>query len=765
MNRIKQILEGDDIEHLLDGVISKIYKTGLIDLSDSETLSLIKIYHPQVFASRESELLRFMALSYKDLSEPRTLKEQIFKMYQEVIYEHYNYTYTPVQVDIASGINQNRVFSFSAPTSTGKSYLIMNLIRDCDTDVVVVVPSRALINEYFSKLCSLIPDKNVNILTFVEKVNTAHANKNVFIVTPERCREIFKYANDFNIGLFLFDEAQLSNEENLRGMYFDNIVRRCHNKFNNAKLVFAQPFVDNPASQIERNNLENEPGDSRRYKQRNVGQFYLAYDGSEFFHFGIYKEIMGSQKIKCDFNPILKSIEEGGSVLFYVSKSKILSRDFYQEFEPYIKLCKKITDERALELISKIQQYTGGKTDYSRNYYSLFIDLLSRGIVVHHGSMPLEARLVVEDFTKSGFCRICFATSTLEQGINMPFDIVFLDRLEASDPIGVKNLIGRAGRSTEAPVFDYGCVIIRSSGMTKFRKLMSTEDHLSSKSMLDEEVLEDDDLEEIKQELNDGSYDDNLNLPQSKLQRLSDIESDQLISQLLDYLFYKNKFISSDVVISNGERWRNMIDLFVKFYAHYIRRELSKGEISILHTAIRILVWRVGAKTFKNMCQLRYQYVSRAKERAEYNRNKWEFKKPARFTAKYQEIPNKNCFPVSLFDLGTAATSVDYDSIIYDTYDYLDKLIGFKLSDILYAAFLKFYERHHEDRALAAANYIKYGTNDSKEIWLLKYGVMFEDMEILKPHIQEINEQEIVVAQSYYNLPLDSRKIIERFVN
>lgn len=75
--------------------------------------------------------------------------------------------------------------------------------------------------------------------------------------------------------------------------------------------------------------------------------------------------------------------------------------------------------------------------------------------------------------------------------------------------------------------------------MTKFRKLMNTEDRLSSKSMLDEEKLEDDDLEEIKQELNDGSYDDYLNLPQSKLQRLSDDESDQLISQLLDYLFYK----------------------------------------------------------------------------------------------------------------------------------------------------------------------------------------------------------------------------------
>lgn len=347
----------------------------------------------------------------------------------------------------------------------------------------------------------------------------------------------------------------------------------------------------------------------------------------------------------------------------------------------------------------------------------------------------------------------------------MPFDIVFLDRLEASDPIGVKNLIGRAGRSSEAPEFDYGCVVIRSSGMTKFRNLMNTEDRLSSKSMLDEERLEDDDLEEIKQELNDGSYDDYLNLPQSKLQRLSDDESDQLISQLLDYLFYKNKFIPSEVVISNGERWKNMIELFEKFYAHYIRRDLSKGEISILHTAIRILVWRVGAKTFKNMCQLRYQYVSRTKERSEYKRNKWEFKLEARFTARYQEIPNKNCFAVPLFEYGTAASSVDYDSIIYDTYDYLDKLIGFKLSDILYAAFYKFFQRHQEERALEAANLIKYGTSDPKEIWLLKYGVMFEDMETLKPHIQDINEQEIVVAQSYYELPPENQKVIERFVN
>lgn len=164
----------------------------------------------------------------------------------------------------------------------------------------------------------------------------------MFLLLHQSVVEIFKYANDFNIGLFLFDEAQLSNEENLRGMYFDNIIRRCHDKFKNAKLVFAQPFIENPASQIERNNLGNEQTDFRRYKHRNVGQLYLTYDNSEFFHFGINKEIMGSRKIKCNFDPILKCIKEEGSVLFYVSKSKILSREFYQNSNPIFHYVKNI---------------------------------------------------------------------------------------------------------------------------------------------------------------------------------------------------------------------------------------------------------------------------------------------------------------------------------------------------------------------------------------------------------------------------------------
>ncbi len=79
--------------------------------------------------------------------------------------------------------------------------------------------------------------------------------------------------------------------------------------------------------------------------------------------------------------------------------------------------------------------------------------------------------------------------------------------------------------------------------------------------------------------------------------------------------------------------------------------------------------------------------------------------------------------------------------------------------------FYKYFLQNGDDRALTAANYIKYGTNDNQEIWLLKYGVMFEDITILKPHITSINQNELIVNQTFYQLPEDKRRAVERFVN
>ena len=67
--------------------------------------------------------------------------------------------------------------------------------------------------------------------------------------------------------------------------------------------------------------------------------------------------------------------------------------------------------------------------------------------------------------------------------------------------------------------------------------------------------------------------------------------------------------------------------------------------------------------------------------------------------------------------------------IIYDTYDYTDKVLSLSLKDPLSAAFILYFQRTDDTRALTISNFIKFGTNDETEIWLLKYGFSFEEIE------------------------------------
>ena len=109
----------------------------------------------------------------------------------------------------------------------------------------------------------------------------------------------------------------------------------------------------------------------------------------------------------------------------------------------------------------------------------------------------------------------------------------------------------------------------------------------------------------------------------------------------------------------------------------------------------------------------------------------------------YHDIPDKDLTAYPLVSTSIAAKDVDYDLIVYDTYDYLDKLIGFKLSDIFYAIFYQYYEATSDERALRLAKYFKYGTDKEREIWMLRYGFSFEEIEWVSECVDSIDETEI----------------------
>lgn len=777
-NVIQEIISHENLDEIYGYAKNALFKEGPVSITILEIFSYLKLFAPDYFANVEDEVLSIMGVFYKNPTS-KTFQSKLFDLYSAHIRQKYNHNYTPIQANILKQIQSNQNFSFSAPTSTGKSYVFRHLIETSTRDVAIVVPSRALINEYYDRTCELIPDRKVNILTFVDIINTKRATRTVFILTPERAKELFKHKDEIDLEFVLFDEAQLSDEDSTRGLFFDSIVRRIQSTFPEAKCIFAHPFVSNPEAQLQKNNFDIDDSKAFRYEQKCVGQIFFAHDGISYFHFGLDADIMGKRKIQSNFDPILRSLQTGRSVLIYTTKASIYNRSVFDKFKFYIDECHTLTDSTALHLIEQFKKYIGA-TDKGKGYYtSSMLEYMRKGIVVHHGSLPLQARLILEHFTQKGFCRICFATSTLEQGINMPFDVVYLNTFQASRTLSMKNLIGRAGRSTIQPHFDYGCIIIKSENMSTFRNVMLCNEMLNTTSLLDTTDDENPELRDFKEAINSGTYSDEYNLANSEIQRLCDTNIDVIVKNALDSLFDGDRLISIAQINTDTDSKLQLYQNLQNLYRYYLNgRELSDGEESVLDTAIKILLWKIHCKTFKSICWYRYAYVARIPERRElvkkYRAAKTlderqqirtiATKLQAKFIRGYDDIPNKTLPNYSIYRKGTRALDVDYDRIVFDTYDYLDKLISFRLSDIFYAIFFEYFKRINDLRALRMANYFKYGTDDENEIWMLRYGLSFEDIETLKPYLISVSKEEIVFSEDVKTLPIEQIEAIERYL-
>ncbi|MGE4592482.1 MULTISPECIES: DEAD/DEAH box helicase [Alcaligenes] len=86
--------------------------------------------------------------------------------------------------------------------------------------------------------------------------------------------------------------------------------------------------------------------------------------------------------------------------------------------------------------------------------------LLNHGIATSHGQMPQRLRRLMVEMIEKKICPITVATATLTEGVNLPFDLIFLTSLKRRgwDPVNeeqevtpistseFRNLAGRAGR-------------------------------------------------------------------------------------------------------------------------------------------------------------------------------------------------------------------------------------------------------------------------------------------------------------------------------
>jgi len=766
---------------LIKEILYDFHRYGPINNSHLETLSYLKRYNPETFNKYEGKLMFLMGLFYK-IREPNTFIEAIYNAYAQTIIEETGHNFTPVQADAYNSIKDYTNFSFSAPTSAGKSFLLQELIKEIKGDIIIVLPSRALLSEYLIKIKQLV-SKETLVLQFIEIVNTNKTKNRIFIITPERGEDIFKYIDKLNLELILLDEAQIS-EEGIRGMKFDSLVRRIDKKLNNIKKVFTHPFILNPEAQFQKHNISNNIG-SETYNQKTVGKIYVEHFKSSFKYFSPFDDKLNGKNI--DSNLVKDKILKGGTALIYISKTKIYSGDYIEEFAEYIELCPILTCKSSLHYINKLEDFFGTKDDRDKN--SILIYLMKRGIVIHHGSIPLKARLIIEEFVNGHHAKICFSTSTLIQGINMPFDIVWINNFsfngnEDQKTLNLKNLIGRAGRTTlEHSYFDYGYVIVEKKNKLTFIERLNKESSLSIISNLDNQSdSNNEDFIDIVDAIKNDTFNSELHLTNSQIERINNSNID------VDIIFILDNFLNDTLLPLSVKEYYHLKDSKRKkvkksfeniFKVHLRRQELTNGEKAVLSASIPVLLWMIQGKSFAEIISLRYAFLSEKDFRRrlrkqlinkEITLNKFRellTEKKIRYSCIANVLPDIN-FKIGapLFNRNLSITEIDFDMVIYDTYDYIDKVLSLSVSNPVSSAFILYFQKTNDIRAKVLSNYIKYGTNNETEIWLIKYGFSFDEIEILIEHIEKIDETEIVFKNSIqeFSLDPDNFKLIERYI-
>lgn len=770
---LEQIANGTGIREILSNAIKEFHTKGPTNLEVLEVISLIKMIHPETFSDYEDKLTSVMGLFYKQV-QPRSVLEAIYKDLGDAIEKKFGRAFTPMQATAYKAIREKHFYSFSAPTSTGKSYLFRELVKDYDKDIVIVVPSRALIAEFYSVVIDLVQN-DVLVLQFIENVNQHNTSRRIFIITPERGTEIFKYSGDFDVGIFLFDEAQIS-EEPVRGLSFDAFVRRTEREFPNATKVFAHPFVSNPKAQfIKHGFVENFQADS--FKQSNVGKIFVSLeeDGS----FEIFSPYNDADDIKLDEDIISSTLAKNGTVLIYSSKAKIFDGRHIEEYGQYIEQCPPIDEPEALKFVSMLEKYIGS-SETQLGKQSSFIQLMRRGVVVHHGSMPLKARILIENFVRKGYAKLCFATSTLNQGINMPFDCVLIDNFTYMNELTLKNLIGRSGRSTDLPKFDFGYTIVRRENVKTFSSRLSSDVVISETSKLDDDIKNiPEDFTDLVEAVKTDTFNDDLHLTDSQVERIRDANLKTQINFILDKLIDGEKAITGKQYYALGDPVRRQIKEKLKtiYCSHLRRSQLLSGEQAVLSAAIPLLLWKVQGKSFSETLSLRHSYLTQRDERrklarklregeleqSEYNKKLKRLK--IKYSAQAEKLPNSNLkksYP--LFPGSVSVKNFDYDRLVYDTYDYLDKVISLSLADPICAALAVYYEETGDGRSKVLSNYLRFGTNDETEIWLLKYGFDPEDVEWISTIVAHVDENGIVFIDDLSTLTDEQNLIIKRYV-
>lgn len=367
--------------------------------------------------------------------------------------KHGEKTLTDTQYLITERMRGEDYFSFSGPTSLGKSFIlkdvIYGIVQRSDLNehcVVVLVPTRALIGQTAADLRALLKDvPEVNVATFPSLPRFLRQTypRTIFVFTPER---LLRYLADpkRDIDYLIVDEAQkvISKKDARSSIYYHALVEVTR-RFA-TKLIFASPSIKNPELFLEL--FGKATNGALSVQERTVAQqryFVDLVDRKQY-----YFSASDSQQSELDLAPValtsidlVKSLSGVRKSIVYINSSAKAAK-----FAMDLASLPEVEDEAINRLIKFVKEHI------HKDYY--LATSLKHGVAFHHGKMPQEVREKVEALFSDPDSKLQYiaCTSTLLEGVNLPAKNIFvLNDTHGSAGFGkidFENLAGRAGRLT-----------------------------------------------------------------------------------------------------------------------------------------------------------------------------------------------------------------------------------------------------------------------------------------------------------------------------
>ena len=389
------------------------------------------------------------------------LEKQIKKTYQKVPFN--DLVFTDPQYKLFEAMKDSNHYSFSGPTSFGKSFIMDAFIQYIITErhgidnIVILVPTRALINQVTARLKKTITNKNYKVLAHpvVPMIYRNRMLKYVFVFTPERLISYLGEKENPVINYIFVDEAhKIIAEKDSRSPLYYHAILLAERK--SIKLYFASPNI--PNAHVFLQLFEKSIDEQMIIKESPVAQnrFFIDYvegKGRMFTETGediIFQDL--GKKEQDYVGKLLRKLGKNCKNIVYCNTvaDKI---DFALKFS---KGLPEQNDARIDSLIELIKSYI------HKDYF--LIDCLKKGVAFHFGRLPQRIRERIERLFEEKVIDYMFCTSTLLEGVNLPAKNIFIfsnaiGNSKFSD-VDFWNLAGRAGRLSKELSGNIICVRI-----------------------------------------------------------------------------------------------------------------------------------------------------------------------------------------------------------------------------------------------------------------------------------------------------------------